>query len=259
MKAYIHNLPFKPTDTENIQFVSSSKEADFDVFINSTHFQRGVHFSTTPSSDSKFITSPKNKTVVLLPQTYPVEEIVKTISGTAAKVDNKDLSKFKYCVHEEPINSINHWTHSKAILNECFVFYKGCPNLEHILPPDSFVRFTSQDNLIQLLERATQEDWWGQSIESIRRAKQIILEKYTISSYVERVTKHEFILQTVFQNRFDFYAKICYAKRPLSTYAREVYKDQINVFINGYEKDEGQFEVSKKTNVKKNFDDVLSK
>lgn len=238
MKVYVEG---NYENTKYIEFVDK-KDADVCVYIDSESegSTKEIHFSKMPTTNSKYISSPNNKTVVVLPK-IP-ENLTKTVFDAATKIDNPNLENFYYCVYDEEISSINHFTHSYAVMCECLVFYRGCPNLETILPSDSFVRYTNQDDLMVKFELAVKENWWERNIDSIRKAKEIILKMYHLPAYINRIIEHELVLRIAFYYRFDIYAKIVYAKYPLSNYYRNVYRNHISIMNSGIEIDDGRYE-----------------
>lgn len=241
--------------TRFVEYVNRKEDANMIVYIDSNEGKQGIHFSTTPVRNSICISAPKNKTVQLFSKLFTPSP-KKEIDTSATTIKNTDLSKFKYCIHEEENISLNHFTHTLAVLNECLVFYKGCPNLETILPPQSFVRYSTQAELVQKVDQAGKEKWWDSRISYIREAKRIILKKYTLESYIDRIIEHELVLKNCFLYRFDFFAKLYYVKYPLSNYAREVYRNHITVFNNGVEHDDGRFEGYSRT--KNSVNDFVS-
>lgn len=257
MKVFVQSK-IEYNNTKYIKFVNTKSEADVCVYIDSDAegSAKEIHFSTMPTQNQKYISSPNNKTVVILPK-IP-QDLTKSISDIATKIDNPNLEKFKYCIHEEEVKSINHFTHSYAVMCECLVFYKGCSNLETILPEKSFVRYTSSDDLMRKLEDCVKEDWWNDHILEIRKAKKIILEKYHLPAYLNRIVHHEIVLKNTFSYRFDFFAKVAYGMFPLSTYYRNLYRNHISIFNQGYELDDGRFEALGTKQVKKSVGEFVS-
>jgi len=76
-----------------------------------------------------------------------------------------------------------------AILCETLCFYWGCPNLEQTIDSDAFVRLDLNDKegSLRTIQKAIEEDWWSQRINTIRKMKTKILEELAFFPNLQKI------------------------------------------------------------------------
>ena len=87
------------------------------------------------------------------------------------------------------------WTEKLA---DCFLswtmpVYYGCTNLTKYFPPESFIQIdiNSPDAAIQKLKTKLTQEFWESSLDSIREARELVLNKYQLFPFlVEQFEKH---------------------------------------------------------------------
>jgi hypothetical protein len=102
-------------------------------------------------------------------------------------------SKYKYAISSENNSEHNYATEKiwEPIICECLPFYWGCPNLEEIIDPRSFVRLPLEDpaKAAEIVRQAIEEDWWSQRIDAIRNAKKKIMEELGLFSVIHNIIR----------------------------------------------------------------------
>ena len=112
--------------------------------------------------------------------------------GPLPPYDKRDgLLSYRYTFAAENTWHANYFTEKivDAILAECLCFYWGCPNLEHYLDPEVFIRVPLEDPEAsrRILERAIHDGEWQRRIEAIRRQKRRLLEELQILPTLARI------------------------------------------------------------------------
>jgi hypothetical protein len=77
----------------------------------------------------------------------------------------------------------------EPLLCECLCFYWGCPNVQDILDSKAYILLDMNDfeASYQLIQNSIVNNEWEKRIDSIRKEKQTILEKYTLFPILERM------------------------------------------------------------------------
>jgi hypothetical protein len=76
---------------------------------------------------------------------------------------------------------------SDSILCGCMPIYWGCPNLEELLPPHSFIRLDiSKDDAIDRAVEIIHSDYREKHIDDLKKAKELLLDKYSIMAIFHR-------------------------------------------------------------------------
>jgi GR25 family glycosyltransferase involved in LPS biosynthesis/glycosyltransferase involved in cell wall biosynthesis len=95
---------------------------------------------------------------------------------------NDGILPYRYTIAVENHSEINYFTEKivDAILGECLCFYWGCPNLEHYIDSDAFIRLPLEDfaRSREIVESAIRNNEHARRLEPIRRAKRRLLEEY---------------------------------------------------------------------------------
>lgn len=103
------------------------------------------------------------------------------------------LRRYKYHLAVENHAIDNYFTEKiiDGILEECLVFYWGCPNLESYLPARAFIRLslTNTARDIETIMQAIKRDEWRARLDDIRRAKSIILNELQFFPMIEKILK----------------------------------------------------------------------
>jgi len=112
--------------------------------------------------------------------------------GTVPDDDRYNVySKYKYAISSENNSEHNYATEKiwEPIICECLPFYWGCPNLEEVIDPRSFVRLPLEDpaKAAEIVRQAVEEDWWSQRIDAIRNAKKKIMEELGLFSVIHNI------------------------------------------------------------------------
>ncbi len=101
------------------------------------------------------------------------------------------LDRYKYSLAIENHISPGHWSEKIAdvLLAEALPFYAGDPNLEKILPPQSFIRIPIENpsEAIRIIKEAIANNEYEKRLPAIREAKQLLLTKYNIYAQILRV------------------------------------------------------------------------
>ena len=98
------------------------------------------------------------------------------------------LAPYKYSIAIENSQSKHYWTEKIA---DCFLSYTlpiyfGCTNIADYFPEKSFVRIDINDyeKSVQTIERVLHEDIWEERIDAIKKARELVLNKYQIFPFV---------------------------------------------------------------------------
>jgi hypothetical protein len=75
-----------------------------------------------------------------------------------------------------------------AILSECVCFYWGCPNVQDILDPETYIVLNIDDieGSLQVIQEAIRNQEWERRIGAIRREKRRILTELQLFPRLER-------------------------------------------------------------------------
>jgi GR25 family glycosyltransferase involved in LPS biosynthesis len=130
--------------------------------------------------------------------------------GTVPDDDRYNVySKYKYIIAAENNSEHNYATEKiwEPLLCECLPFYWGCPNLEEVIDPQSFVRLPLEDpeKAAEIIRKAIEEDWWSQRIDAIRASKTKIMNKlgfYTaVSNIIAKSQKTKAVILTLHSSK----------------------------------------------------------
>ncbi len=114
--------------------------------------------------------------------------------GLLPAYDKRDgLFPYRYTFAAENNAQHNYVTEKlyDAILSECLCFYWGCPNVDELIDPASFVSLPLDDleESQRIIERAIADDLWSQRLPAIRAEKQRILDEYQLFPTIERTIR----------------------------------------------------------------------
>lgn len=122
--------------------------------------------------------------------------------GQLPRLDKRNgLFPFQYTIAIEN-NSENNYVTEKltdAILSECLPFYWGCPNLEDIIDPDSYIRLPSDDitAATSIIREAIANDEYSRRLPAIKRSKEKLLNSLQIAPTISRLVRgHKLLNQT---------------------------------------------------------------
>ncbi|OGG18084.1 hypothetical protein A3D78_01140 [Candidatus Gottesmanbacteria bacterium RIFCSPHIGHO2_02_FULL_39_14] len=96
------------------------------------------------------------------------------------------LSPYRYSIVIENYHGLDNWTEKLA---DCFLsytmpIYSGCTNISHYFPKDSLFTFDLDDpDIYKKINRLISSDHWLKNLNSIKKARQLILEKYQFFPY----------------------------------------------------------------------------
>ena len=122
--------------------------------------------------------------------------------GALPLFDKRDgLFPYRYTIAVENNSEDNYVTEKlvDAILSECLPFYWGCPNLEEIIDPDSFIRLPPDDleASVGLIRQAIANDEYSRRLPAIRRSKEKILNSLQIAPTISRLVRgHQLLNKT---------------------------------------------------------------
>ena len=109
------------------------------------------------------------------------------------KDDKKESEyvNYKYCLSIENNFEKNYATEKiwDGIMCECLCFYWGCPNLEDYIDSNAFIRL-DLDNIedsIKIIQKAIDEDWWTQRIDTIRKEKERLVNELGFFPMLEKL------------------------------------------------------------------------
>lgn len=109
------------------------------------------------------------------------------------KDDKKESEyvNYKYCLSIENNFEKNYATEKiwDGIMCECLCFYWGCPNLEDYIDSNAFIRL-DLDNIedsIKIIQKAIDEDWWTQRIDTIRKEKERLVNELGFFPVLEKL------------------------------------------------------------------------
>ena len=121
-------------------------------------------------------------------------ESFRSYRGELPWLDKREgLAPYRYTIAVEN-NSENNYVTEKltdAILSECLPFYWGCPNLEDIIEPDSFIRLPSDDITVatSIIREAIANDEYSRRLPAIKRSKEKLLNSLQIAPTVSRLVR----------------------------------------------------------------------
>ena len=129
-------------------------------------------------------------------------ESFRNYRGALPWLDKREgLAPYRYTITVEN-NSENNYVTEKltdAILSECLPFYWGCPNLEDIIDPDSFIRLPSDDitAATSIIREAIANDEYSRRLPAIKRSKEKLLNSLQIAPTISRLVRgHKLLNQT---------------------------------------------------------------
>ena len=101
------------------------------------------------------------------------------------------LFPYRYTFNAENSSVSNYYTEKiiDAILAETLCFYWGCPNLEEIIDPQSFIRLDLDDmqGSLEIIQAAIANDEWSRRLPAIREQKRKILEENHFFPIIENI------------------------------------------------------------------------
>ena len=105
------------------------------------------------------------------------------------------LKDYKYHIVLENSSFDDYWTEKLAdcYLAECFPFYHGCKNINKYFDKKSYRTIDIDDfeKTIKIIENGLNENLYNKNIENIRKAKNLILNKYNIfPMLIEQLKNH---------------------------------------------------------------------
>lgn len=109
------------------------------------------------------------------------------------KIDHKydALDPFRYHIAIENHIAPHHWTEKiiDALLAWCLPFYVGDPELESVLPPDSFIRIPLDDSAEaeRIIRSAIQNGEREKRLPAIREARELLLTRYNTWAQIAKV------------------------------------------------------------------------
>ena len=119
--------------------------------------------------------------------------------GSLPWLDKRDgLAPYRYTIAVDNNSEKNYVTEKlvDAILAECLPFYWGCPNLEDIIDPDSFIRLPSEDipRAASMIHQAITNDEYTRRLPAIKRSKEKILNSLQLAPTISRVVRGHHLL-----------------------------------------------------------------
>jgi GR25 family glycosyltransferase involved in LPS biosynthesis/glycosyltransferase involved in cell wall biosynthesis len=121
-------------------------------------------------------------------------ESFRNYRGALPWLDKREgLAPYRYTIAIEN-NSENNYVTEKlvdAILSECLPFYWGCPNLEDIIEPDSYIRLPLDDleASASLIQEAIANDEYSRRLPAIKRSKENLLNSLQIAPTISRLVR----------------------------------------------------------------------
>lgn len=96
----------------------------------------------------------------------------------------------KYSLAVENYSAENYWTEkiADAFLGWCMPVYYGCKNIEKYFPANSLIKIDIHDKegSVKKIRQAIEEDWWGQNLDAIAEARELVMQKYNFFPYIEK-------------------------------------------------------------------------
>lgn len=103
------------------------------------------------------------------------------------------LDAYKYSLAIENHIERGHWSEKIAdvLLAEALPFYAGDPNLENVLPADSFIRIPidNPQKAIEIVKEALANNEYEKRLPAIRAAKHLLLTKYNMWAQILKVIR----------------------------------------------------------------------
>ena len=121
-------------------------------------------------------------------------ESFRNYRGALPWLDKREgLAPYRYTIAIENNSEKNYVTEklTDAIISECLPFYWGCPNLEDIIEPDSFIRLPSDDitAATSIIREAIANDEYSRRLPAIKRSKEKLLNSLQIAPTVSRLVR----------------------------------------------------------------------
>jgi len=129
----------------------------------------------------------------VLDSDLPLELFGKNIRPLEDKTQGLEQYFFSFAIENN--SNPDMWTEKLA---DCFLswtmpIYYGCTNLTKYFPPKSFIQIdiNSPETTIKELKTKLTHEFWESAIDSIREARQLVLNKYQLFPFlVEQFEKH---------------------------------------------------------------------
>ncbi len=103
------------------------------------------------------------------------------------------LDRYRYSLAIENHIAPGHWSEKIAdvLLAEALPFYAGDPNLENVLPADSFIRIPidNPSEAIRIVKEAIANNEYEKRLPAIRAAKRLLLTKYNFCAQILKVIR----------------------------------------------------------------------
>ena len=105
------------------------------------------------------------------------------------------LSPYKYSLAIENSAGPNYWTEKIA---DCYLaytlpIYYGCTNIDKYFPPKSYLKIDINDfdKSLDTIHWALQEDIWAERLDSIKEARELVLNKYQLFPFIVSKIKED--------------------------------------------------------------------
>ncbi len=103
------------------------------------------------------------------------------------------LDAYRYSLAVENHIAPGHWSEKIAdvLLAEALPFYAGDPNLDKVLPPESFIRIPIDNptEAIRIVKEAIANNEYEKRLPAIREAKRLLLTKYNMWAQILKVIR----------------------------------------------------------------------
>ncbi len=106
------------------------------------------------------------------------------------------LSPYKYSIVIENSQHEDYFTEklADAYLTETYPFYFGCKNIESYFPKGSYIKIDlthPQNTANQILKIINDPSHYAQSLPDIRKAKELILDKYSLFPFIDAYIQND--------------------------------------------------------------------
>ena len=201
---HVHSRDFAPNFLEwhldisydQLATTSPSKTADLSAIVTGKRLSLGHHFRLDLIHHLESIGQAID--VFGLDN----NESFRNYRGALPWLDKREgLAPYRYTIAVEN-NSENNYVTEKltdAILSECLPFYWGCPNLEDIIDPDSFIRLPSDDitAATSIIREAIAKDEYSRRLPAIKRSKEKLLNSLQLAPTISRLVRgHKLLNRT---------------------------------------------------------------
>lgn len=150
------------------------------------------------------------------------------------------LDSYRYHIAVENHIAPDYWTEkiADAWLCECLPFYAGDPNLESIMPAESFVRIPIDDpaEAVRIVRAAIADGAYEKRREAVLEAKRLVLEKYNFWAQVVSViesARNQAVSPVDSQNPFRLYARRELRKHSLAALGEDAWSHLRRIVFTG--------------------------